>query len=404
MRHSLLILAAAALCGTARAEPPEAGQPPNAVVPATDGEPAAELLVGAYYYPWYAAPRARRDGSTDRLGWMRQAVRGRLVPPQLPLLGVYDSRDAELIGQHLAQSVAANIRFWAVSWWGPGGREDRTLREQILPHPDSGKLQYAVLYESTGRLGSFDEPDYSRLLSDFAYLSEHYFSHPAYLHIDGRPVVFIYLTRVYFRNRGQRELQDLRSRFPQLYLIGDEVFGPHYRSEYAEPWDAVTAYDVYGQSLKLDGATRQALDRLDAVYASARQAAHAAGTAFVPAVSPGYNDRAVREGHPGRPRYFTDVPDSQEGDVFRRAIRQCGWKHRDPAAANMMMVTSFNEWYEDTQIEPTAGEGPTTRQDDSPSADFFTHGDAYPDYGTLYLEILREETTRSGASDRPHAR
>jgi len=156
--------------------------------------------------------------------------------------------------------------------------------------------------------------------------------------------------------------------------------------------------------LKLDGATREAVDRLDAVYASARKAAHAAGTAFVPAVSPGYNDRAVREGHPGRPRYFTDDPDSQEGDVFRMAIRQSGWNHRDPAAANMMMVTSFNEWYEDTQIEPTAGEGPTTREDDSPSADFYTHGDAYPDYGTLYLEILREETTRPGPADRPGVR
>lgn len=69
-----------------------------------------------------------------------------------------------------------------------------------------------------------------------------------------------------------------------------------------------------------------------------------------------------------------------------------------------MMVTSFNEWYEDTQIEPTAGRGPTTRKDDSPSADFFTHGDAYPDYGTLYLEILREETTRSATPERPYAR
>ena len=30
---------------------------------------------------------------------------------------------------------------------------------------------------------------------------------------------------------------------------------------------------------------------------------------------------AVREGHPGRARYFTDVEDSEEGDLFRAMIR-----------------------------------------------------------------------------------
>lgn len=40
------------------------------------------------------------------------------------------------------------------------------------------------------------EPNYDNLLRDFTCLKEHYFNHPAYLKIDDKPVVFIYLTRV----------------------------------------------------------------------------------------------------------------------------------------------------------------------------------------------------------------
>jgi hypothetical protein len=47
---------------------------------------------------------------------------------------------------------------------------------------------------------------------------------------------------------------------------------------------------------------------------------HDTGAAFIPTVAPGYNDTAVRSGHPGRARYFSDIADSQEGDIFRAMI------------------------------------------------------------------------------------
>ena len=58
------------------------------------------------------------------------------------------------------------------------------------------------------------------------------------------------------------------------------------------------------------------------------------------------------------------------------------------------MVTSFNEWYEDSQIEATASDAGTTAIDNSDSKSRFTGGDRYTDYGPLYLDILREETLR----------
>ena len=75
-------------------------------------------------------------------------------------------------------------------------------------------------------------------------------------------------------------------------------------------------------------------------------------------------------------------------------LRDVALPNVDPLAGNVMMVTSFNEWYEDTQIEATAGDAPTTRKDDSASGAFYTEGDTYTDYGYLYLDLLREETKK----------
>jgi hypothetical protein len=56
------------------------------------------------------------------------------------------------------------------------------------------------------------------------------------------------------------------------------------------------------------------------------------------------------------------------------------------------MVTSFNEWYEDTQIEATEGKAfDPVSKDDSDSGNYFTEDNLYYDYGSLYLDILRAE-------------
>ncbi len=370
-----------------------------ALVAAEEVPPAqSKPMVGVYYYPWYRSPRA------GELGQWRQVMRLHLKAPQKPCAGLYDSGDPEVIGRHIAQSVRAGVDFWAVSWWGPQNVCDANLRTRILTHPDARKLKYAILYEATGRLGSFGTPDYRNWLEDLAYLAQHYFDNPLYLKIGGRPVVFVYLTREYFRNKGQQALAEMRKKFPQVYLVGDDVFGPGYKAEWARNFDAVTAYDVYGQSIGPLGATGEAVEHLARNYAHAKAQAAGVGTAFMPTVAPGYNDTAVRAGHPGRARYFSDVPDSKEGDVFRAMIRRAALPHLDARAGRIMMVTSFNEWYEDSQIEPTEGTAPPSSADDSQTGAGYTGGQRYADYGELYLDILREEVKGAASADAAPAR
>jgi len=346
-------------------------------------------IVGVYYYPWY-----HKSFLADSRHTWSHAMRLLLKHPQKPKAGLYDSWDADVIGEHISQSIRGGISMWAVSWWGPDSSKDAVLKNHILKHPDAGKLKYAILYESTGRLRSFSHPDYRNWLRDMDYLNKTYFDHPYYFKIDGRPVVFVYLSREYFRDKGHRVLAEMRKKFPQIYLVGDDVYSIENINEYQASWagqfDAVTAYDVYGQSIGRYGCTKKAIDFLASTYRHAKVAANSTGTAFMPTVAPGYNDTAVRKGHPGRARYFTDVKDSKEGDIFREMIDKAAFPNLDPTCGNVMMVTSFNEWYEDSQIEATSGKAPQSNTDISPSKTYYTGGQTYRDYEYLYLDILSD--------------
>lgn len=332
--------------------------------------------IGVYYYPWYAD-----EGRWDRV------MRLHLEPKQEPKLGLYKSNDPEVISEHISQSVRADIDFWAVSWWGPDDFKDTTFRNDILKHPEASKLKYAILYETTGRIR---RGNYDNLLTDFEYLQKHYFNDPNYLTINGKPVVFMYLTRVYFRNQGGDALKKFRQKFPNVYLVGDDVFDEGYQAKWAKNFDAVTAYDVYGQSIGKLGGTQKAVDHLAKNYTEAKKQANSVNVAFMPTVAPGYNDTAVRKGHPGRGRYFTDKKDSKPGDIFKAMIKQAALPNLDSRCDNIFMVTSFNEWYEDSQIEATTGKQKPTNKDDSPTSLYYTGSQTYYDYGYLYLDILRE--------------
>jgi hypothetical protein len=343
-------------------------------------------LVGAYYYPWYGVQTEALDDQWNNV------FRQRLDPPQLPRAGRYRSDDPQVVEEHLLQSRRAGIDFWAVSWWGPDSPTDRVFRQHLLSHPKAEGFRFAALYESTGRLGSMDNPSYASWLSDLDFLRDRYFDHPNYLRINGRPVLFVYLTRVYFRDRGEEALKEMRAKHADVFLIGDDVFGEGYRAEWAEQFDAVTAYDVYGQSIGPLGATREAVDFLARNYKDARAVANSVNTAFAPAVAPGYNDTVIRKGHPGRARCFSDVSDSNEGEVFRAMLSKAALPNLDPRCERLLMVTSFNEWFEDTQIEATTGTAATTNQDDSSNGEAYTEGSRYEDYGDLYLTILNNLT------------
>jgi glycoprotein endo-alpha-1,2-mannosidase len=388
----LILLATAMISGHEAAG--DSVEPPAGLVSGwrDDGNasPGGEIdyYVGVHYYPWYYD-----DFHGGRY------LREHLIPAQLPELGEYNDREAAVIGQHLSWCRDSGIDFWSASWWGPGSREDVTLLNHIFQHPDLGDFKIAILYETVGRTKNFT--DYSMLAPDITYLAANYFPHDSYLKIDGKPVVIVYLTRVLSSRRTLHQSLDAMREAAgnagyQLYIVGDQVFGSSLSSRAdIDALDAIINYDVYG-SMGATGYAGQA--KVDAYYAAQarwKALADSVGTDYAPAVTPGFNDKAVRAGHSPVSRKLTR--DDEFGSLFRAMLR--GAKAlTDPDLGHMVLITSWNEWHEDTQIEPVE-EAPPTSTDDSATGTAFTDGLAYEGYASRYLDILREELPFALAAD-----
>ncbi len=337
-------------------------------------------MVGVYYYPWY--------GGNDFHG--RKYMREHLVPVQVPELGEYNDRDDQIIGQHLDWCEYAGIGLWVTSWWGPGKMTDVTTKDHILTHPDLKDMKIALFYETSGRMQDFT--DVSNIQSDIEYMAKTYFSHPNYYKIDNKPVLFIYLTRVLSGKGLLKTVTDLMRNTASeegfdLYIVGDQVFGqPPSSTDQLELLDAVTNYDVYGSSGGKMYATQEKVELYYQAQAGWRSMAHQVGTSFIPATAPGYNDTGVRDGHVPLSRKLSE--NDEFGSLFQAMINEAVTLV-DEESDNLFMVTSWNEWHEDTQIEPVAV-APPTNVDDSGNEQKYTAGLEYEGYGMRYLDILKE--------------
>jgi hypothetical protein len=342
-------------------------------------EPAA-TLVGVYYYPWYSG--------SDFHG--RKYLREKLDPVQPPVLGEYMDRDSEVIKQHIEWCEYAGIGLWVSSWWGPGKMEDITLKDHVMKHPDLNEMKIALFYETSGRMKDFT--DVSNVASDINYMAKNYFNHPNYYKINGRPVLFIYLTRVLSRNGIlENTMNIMRTAANEagfdIYIVGDQVFGqPPSSTDQIALLDGITNYDVYGSSGGRMYATQEKVNDYYTAQSGWRSKAHQVGVSFVPAASPGFNDRGVRDGHVPLSRKLTE--NDEFGSLFKAMLDEA-LQITDPETGNLLLITSWNEWHEDTQIEPVFVAAPTSK-DISNSGTDYTAGLEYEGYGLKYLDIIKD--------------
>jgi len=77
-----------------------------------------------------------------------------------------------------------------------------------------------------------------------------------------------------------------------------------------------------------------------------------------------------------------------EGSMFSSFLNNLALPYAKNSRFKMIHMTTFNEWHEDTQIEPSVVTAPTTT-DTSPTGMQYTQDLVYQGYGTTYLDILR---------------
>lgn len=269
-----------------------------------------ERLVLAFYYAWF-------DWST----W-------ELELPDRPAQP-YTSSDPATIERHVLQAQQAGIDGFVQSWYGPQVESNQT------------ESNFAALLDVANRHGFSAGVDLevtspfiqsqADLVAALQHLLTVHARHRAYLRVGGRPIVF-------FWRQGRFPVaawEAIRSQVdPQRMSIwimeGVDL-------DYLEVFDGNHLYSV-----AWDPAPEGTLVRW-AQRIREWDAAHDAIRYWVATVMPGYDDRAT-----GRPDAF--VRDRAGGEYYRR-----GWEGAIRSAADWVIITSFNEWMEGSQIEPSVG-------------------------------------------------
>jgi len=327
------------------------------------------------------------------------------------VLGEYRSSDPAVIAQHISWASRYGIDFFTLDWW-PSKPERQATLDAFVASPLIEDIKFCIFYE-TWDLGfdqtfgatTVDEQFAAKFIPDVKRLAERYFRHPRYLRLGERPVIFFYLTRTLVGDYPQlfNRLREELKEFDPIF-IGDEIFWfgidqPRGESQppqmIREPlpqrialFDAITAYNFYESTDQTHAGYAKDSQFLPDIEALLLKFRSVGQRPIVPSVIPGYNDRGVRPKleHYPVPRQFAEnaAPDS----LLEQMLQRVALPNVDPRLP-MVLITSWNEWNEDTAIEPLMA-APATNLDRSKTGSRYSAGYAYEGHDERYLQRLQQ--------------
>jgi hypothetical protein len=313
---STLSIIAIGAAGTVDAE--------NAPASFASGHP----LVMALYYPWY-------DESTWESGTTADQP---LVP--------YASWHTETIERHAEWAHAAGIDVLVSAWFGPGENNptENNLKGLLDVAAPTG-LKAAILLETDS--GQFF-PNRGALVAGLRHALSTHANHPAYLKVDGRPVIFVWRPSSVFAPNGARVSQKGAPTVAAWRALLDEV-DPNRQAIWIGEGDDFSILEVFDGIFPYSIAwAGDPAGQLNSYGGRVRAFNGANGTAkrWIATAMPGYDDTKI----PGRGKTF--AVDRAGGAYYERTFQGAIASRPD-----WVMISSFNEWLEGHQIEPSASYG-----------------------------------------------
>ncbi len=296
--------------------------------------------VFAFYYPWYGNPK----GPSGRaFHWSRTSNTIRNSANQ-PLLGPYDSFDEGVIRTHILMAKQAGIDGFIVSWWGPGTFEDEALGI-ILGVAEEEEFSISIYYET---VRYFPGPE--KMISELDYLVSKYCIHPSFLKEDDEPVIFVYIPE--YDDRDTEWWLAVRNAVERdngpITLIGD-----HDEPDLSNAFEAFHTYNYLGDDFTPYYSDVQERVSLGITGINATEYIALMKTEenitldkkmFFVTASPGFDTTDWES-----PGMFID---REEGDRYGM-----NWDAAVSLEAHTVLLTSYNEWHEGTELEPSVEHG-----------------------------------------------
>jgi hypothetical protein len=261
-----------------------------------------------FYYPWYGS-------AEDEPEWFHWSNGGHRPPESIasnfyPVRGPYSSNDFAVVSAHMAEIRAAGVDTVVVSWWGPRSYEDRALPGVVSAAHGQGLAVAVHLEPYGGRTPDLVQRD---VLSLSARLGIREF--------------WIYLSD----GPSAESWQTLTSTLP------DFTFWAHGHS----PSNGVRGlFQAYAARAGFDGVyTYDPVRYTPAQFETFCALARARSLRCSPSVAPGYDGRR-------------GVPDDTVVPRLGGTRYDESWTGAFASGADVVSITSYNEWHEGTQIEP----------------------------------------------------
>ena len=203
--------------------------PPVAIAPRPyipEPKPAkARILIGAHHCPLWEA---------DKPAMWANVLKH---PERTPALGFYNQENPEVSDWETLWAVEHGIDFFIYCWYrtSQGGPVttmfSSAIHDALFKSRYVDRMKFTIMWEnqSRGKAGIADEKDLTENLLPF--WMEHYFTHPSYLKVDGKPVLFIYRPEFLVDDLGSienaaRAIELMRQAcrdagFPGLWVLGE---------------------------------------------------------------------------------------------------------------------------------------------------------------------------------------
>ena len=303
-------------------------------LPAEQAEGPIDRKVLAFYYTWYGSPEVSgkwihwRSGESD-FSLLDEKGLPYAEATNHPTIGLYDSNDPLVIAGHLKLANQAGIDAFIATWWGQGDFTDKAFKSA---------LDVADKMESTTKLTIYYEivpdKDPQKAVEDLLYVLENYGDRESFFKVNGVPVVFIY-----GRAMGQLSAKQwsevvaaVKKERPAAFIADTDG-----RTKPNKPdFDGFHFYNPVGR-------VKHGTD-MRSFYSEYVEEYRAPGKTVCLTIIPGYDDTHVRE--PGT------AVSRENGELYSRS-----WSDAVAARPDWILITSWNEWHEGSEIEPSVEDG-----------------------------------------------
>ncbi len=296
------------------------------------GTPDRKVL--AFYYTWYGRP----ENHGRWVHWERVDAEKHDIAnsTHYPEAGAYDSHDSDMIDTHIDQARTAGIDGFICTWWGRDRFDDRAFAK-VLDRAVEKEFEATVYWETAPGSGRAQT---GGAVDDLVYILEKYGSHPAFFRHEDKPVIFIYGRVMNQLSTGQ--WKEIISRTAEKSGRDFVLIADGYTERNACLFDGIHTYNICSWVAPCAAEELGAVS--DEAFGRAAALARARGKIACLTIIPGYDDRKIREPGINAAR--------ASGGTYRTL-----WNAALRADPDWILITSWNEWHEGSEIEPSREHG-----------------------------------------------